>query len=222
MIPYKIVRSNRKTVTICIVGGEVAVKAPLRTSLKHIESFVEQKSAWIQKKLAEYSRKTDILEQALNGESILYNGRFFKIERTDSVKRIALGDGALLLPIKYGLDGSSERAIAAWYKRVAAKELPVALAKISAETGLGYKSFATTNARTKWGSCDGNCNVRLNWRLVMLAEPFVRYVIVHELAHTVHHDHSAAFWAVVKKHMPDYADVKKRLKTFSVLTSLYR
>ena len=114
------------------------------------------------------------------------------------------------------------RAVKNWFKRTAADMLAHVLEMYSLSTGLEYTSFALTNAGGKWGSCDGNGNIRLNWRLVMLDDALSGYVAVHELAHTVHHDHSAGFWAEVEKHCPDYKALRKRLKNFSVLTALYR
>ncbi|MDE6402122.1 MAG: M48 family metallopeptidase [Clostridiales bacterium] len=220
---YKLIRSKRKTLTICITGGEIIVKSPPRISVEHIEKFLNEKSEWISKKLGEYAKKTSALSEVISGDVVLYHGQSHPIVPSDKHKRIAIDDGKLCLPIKYSTDKSSAlRAVTAWFKRIAKVELEAALEKMSVETGLKYKSFALTNARTKWGSCDGDCDIRLNWRLVMLDGALVEYVLIHELAHTVHHDHSAQFWALVKSYAPDYSATKKRLKTYSVLTSLYR
>lgn len=220
---YKLIRSKRKTLTICIKDGEVIVKSPLRISVEHIEKFLEEKSEWVSKKLAEHARKTSVLSDVISGDCVMYHGRQCAVVPSEKHKRIAVADGELLLPIKYATDKSAAlRAITAWFKRIAASELEAALAERSAKTGLKYKSFALTNARTKWGSCDGDCDIRLNWRLVMLDANLIDYVLIHELAHTVHHNHGAEFWALVKSFAPDYAATKKRLKTYSVLTTLYR
>ncbi|MCH5166015.1 MAG: M48 family metallopeptidase [Clostridiales bacterium] len=219
---YKLVRSKRKTLTISISDGEVTVKAPLRMGIAHIEEFIAQKSAWIQKKLDEYARKTDIMSGVIDGSQAMYHGAFLSVVRSDKHKRIALTQDALFVPAKYEDKKKADSAIAAWYKRTASVELERELKETAERIGHKYLSFATTNARTKWGSCDGNGNIRLNWRLVMLDDGLRTYVIIHELAHTLHHNHSSAFWNEVKKYFPSYAAAKKRLKTFSVLTSLYR
>ena len=209
---YKLIRSKRKTLTICIKDGEVIVKSPPRISVEHIEKFLEEKSEWVSKKLAEHARKTSVLSAVISGDCVMYHGRQCAVVPSEKHKRIAVADGELLLPIKYATDKSAAlRAITAWFKRIAASELEAA-----------YKSFALTNARTKWGSCDGDCDIRLNWRLVMLDANLIDYVLIHELAHTAHHNHGAEFWALVKSFAPDYAATKKRLKTYSVLTTLYR
>lgn len=219
---YKLLRQKRKTLTIQIRDGEITVKAPMKLPTERIESFVAQKSAWIDKKLFEYAVKTSAVRPAIDYSSVMYHGAAYPITVTDKVKRISLTDGELLVPVKYGAEEEKKRAIAAWYKRVAKKELAELLDSTSKTTGLTYKSFATTNARGKWGSCDGDCNIRLNWRLVMLDCDLALYVVSHELAHTVHHDHSKAFWSTVGTLYPDYKSAVKRLKTNSVLITLYR
>lgn len=219
---YKLIRSKRKTLSICVSDGVVTVKAPLKTSVRHIEDFLADKEKWINKKLSEQARRSDILADVISGESIMYCGLILPIAVTDRVKRVAISDDAVCVPIKFAEKQACLRAVTAQFKRLAAKQLEEELGSVSEQTGLSYDRFATTNARTKWGSCDGKNRIRLNWRLLMLDKQLRRYVEIHELSHTVHHDHSAAFWSEVKKHMPEYAAAKKRLKTFSVLTTLYR
>lgn len=214
--------SKRKTLSVSVSDGTVTVKAPNKTSVADIESFVNKHIDWIEKKLAEYDAKSDMLKPITDGSAVLLHGTLVRIARTGERGRIALADGVLNIPCKYADRKKENAAVAAWLKRLAEKELFALLNEYSAWTGLSFNKFATTNARTKWGSCDGNCNIRLNWRLVMLDRELTEYVIVHELAHTVHHNHSAAFWSEVKKHLPQYAAQRKRLKMFSAVTGLYR
>ncbi len=218
---YTLKRSKRKTLCITISNGAVSVKAPLKTSVARIEEFIAEKSDWIAKKLNEQAQKSAALAPVTSGASALYHGTVLPIVPTVCTKACINGS-VLYLPVKYDDQAKRDRAIANMYKRMALAELSDRLFRLSAATGLKYKSFALTNARTQWGNCDSNCNIRLNWRLIMLDDELCNYVIIHELCHTEHHNHSAAFWAKVKSYMPNYAAAKKRLKTFSALTSLYR
>lgn len=188
-----------------------------------IDEFVARKSSWIIKKLAEQNRRNDVLSSVISFDSVLYHGAFYRVEYTPNVKSVRMGSGVVLMPEKYKDNKQAAmRAFAAMYKRLASRELGMLLAEAATRTGLAYSAFDITNARTKWGSCDGNCNIRINWRMIMLDAELVEYVLIHELAHTRHHDHSAAFWAEVGRLMPRYAAARKRLKTYAVLTSLYR
>ena len=218
---YKLIRSKRKTLTICVAQGEVIVKSPKTTTVEHIEAFLAQKEKWIAKKLSEQTNRNTIFSAVIDGTKILYHGALYEVSKSAEHKRIKLDGNCLYVPIKYEDGVSTARAIAAWYKRLAASELKTALDEKSQSTGHGYNTFALTNAKSKWGSCDGKNNIRLNWRLLMLDKELVDYVIIHELAHTVFHNHSAAFWAEVDKHI-NSKPAKKRLKAFALLTTLYR
>ncbi len=180
-----------------------------------------EKALWIAKKVREYNAKTAALAPVTNGTSALYHGMLLPIVPTTTAKACINGS-VLYLPVKYDTQEKRDRAIANLYKKLAQAELADKLYRISASTRLSYSGFALTNARTQWGNCDGTCSIRLNWRLVMLDDELVTYVIVHELCHTAYHDHSSQFWALVQKFLPNYKAIKKRLKNFSVLTTMYR
>lgn len=82
-------------------------------------------------------------------------------------------------------------------------------AKIMGVTPTGLR---ITSARTRFGSCSGKNAVSLSWRLMQYPPEAIDYVVVHELSHIRHHDHSAAFWTEVARYMPDYAARKRLLK----------
>jgi predicted metal-dependent hydrolase len=81
-------------------------------------------------------------------------------------------------------------------------------------TIMGVKpgSVRITSARTRWGSCGAKNNLCFSWRLILTDDGLIDYVVVHELAHILRHDHSARFWAVVAKFMPDYEVRRKALR----------
>lgn len=220
---YKLIRMKRKSLTISVSSdGEVTVKAPLSTDASYIDDFIVRKSAWIEKKLAEYARRSAVLGGVTDYSQVMLDGVICGIAVSDRHKKVCIENGVVYIPVKYGERDARIRAVAAWYKRGAQTLLSERLGQISAAIGLSYASFRLTNAKSKWGSCDSLCNIRLNWRLVMLDGAIVDYVIVHELSHTVHHNHSADFWALVQKFCPDYKQRRKRLKTYTPLTAIYR
>lgn len=216
---YKLERQKRKTVSIRIDGGEIIVRAPRSADIAQIERFIAQKSSWIAKKLAEYDKKTAEFGSVISGESMLYRGAQLPLVTSAEHKRVAIENGKIYVPLKY--DGKIKYVVNA-YVRIASTELEKRLSEVAQITGLKYKSFSLTNAKTKWGSCDGQCNIMLNWRLLMTEPWIIDYVIVHELAHTVCHDHGKAFWATVEKFYKNHKAAKKRLKDYSILMPMYR
>jgi predicted metal-dependent hydrolase len=86
------------------------------------------------------------------------------------------------------------------------------LRQVSDETGLAYRSGTVRSPRTRWGSCSNEQTISLNSKLLFLPLAQVRYVIVHELCHTVHFDHSPEFWRLVGRHDLNYVQHKADLK----------
>ena len=97
-----------------------------------------------------------------------------------------------------------------------AKEyLPYRLEFWAKKYGYSYEKCRLTHANTRWGSCSSNRTISLNIGLMNVPEKLRDYVILHELAHLNHMDHSDAFWAEVGSHDPNFKDHRRRLKAFS-------
>ena len=79
---------------------------------------------------------------------------------------------------------------------------------------VGY--VTVKNQKTRWGSCSAKGNVNFNYQLAFLPDELLDYVVIHELAHRRHMNHSRAFWAEVEKYCPDYLERRKQLKEYSL------
>ena len=84
--------------------------------------------------------------------------------------------------------------------------------QLIAVTGLKPNRVRIRTISYAWGSCSSKKNITLNSKLISYEEPVIRYVILHELCHLQHMNHSQAFWKLVEQYMPDYKEVKKQLK----------
>ncbi len=104
------------------------------------------------------------------------------------------------------------RMIRGWVKIQAARHLPGLLAGLSAETGLRYKKVQIRGQKRRWGSFSARGTISLNWKLLFLNPDLVRYLLIHELCHSVHLDHSASFWELVGRHEPDFRALDSRLR----------
>lgn len=91
-----------------------------------------------------------------------------------------------------------------WLKAEARRHLPEWLSLVARDTGHRYQRVSVRLQRSRWGSCSSRGTISLNARLLLLPPDAVRYVLVHELCHTLHMNHSRAFWDEVARHQPDW------------------
>lgn len=98
-------------------------------------------------------------------------------------------------------------------KNAAQKTIPSLVERYSKIMGLKPSSVKITSAEKRFGSCSGKNGLCFSWRLMAYSTAAVEYVVVHELAHIKHHNHSPAFYALIKKYMPDYKERQKLLKS---------
>ena len=212
-IPYRLIRSARRTLAIEIDGmGALVVRAPARMPLHEIEAFLAQKAAWIASKqaLAAARAQSRELPALARGAALAYLGGELCLRFCDTPIGIDY-HGALLLPAR----GDPAAQALAWRARRAAEWLPPRIRLWAERMALAPATFAVTNAHTRWGSMSGKRSLRLNAALMHCPAELIDYVIVHELGHIAHPDHSPAFHAHVARYLPDAAVRRERLKAFS-------
>jgi len=105
-----------------------------------------------------------------------------------------------------------KKILLSWLQQRAQHYLLTWLTKLGQQTGLYYSRAGVRNATTRWGSCSANKTISLNYKLLFLPNSLVEYVLLHELCHTVHFNHSPQFWELVKKFSPEYQQWRKQLK----------
>lgn len=212
---YILKRTKRKTIAIVIKDGAVHVHAPLKVATAQINEFVNNNLDWIEKKLREEQSKT-LHSDILSLDKILILGQMVDVIYSDT-RGCTLVDKKLQVCNKY----DKKNQIIKWYKENANSYLQKKLADISNSINLSYHKFDLTSARTKWGSCDTKNNILLNFRLIALPHHLIEYVIIHELCHTIHHDHSQNFWSLVSLHCPSYKKYRNELKKHSQINKIY-
>lgn len=121
--------------------------------------------------------------------------------------------GGVLQVVSLSLTYTAPRPLVeAWYRREARRCLPARLAPYARMLGVEPKRISVRAQRTRWGSCSSQGTICLNWRLMLLPSDLCDYVLLHELCHLRHLDHSAKFWALVESVFPDYAEREERLE----------
>ena len=222
-IEYVVRRSKRrkKTVEISLRGDDVLVAAPWRTSDKRLREFVLSRAPWIIERLdEERARKSQAL-RFVSGEKLPYMGRSVSLEvkaadvRSSSVK-FDRWKFLISTPMELAVDDSREQvrgAIVQWYRARAEARLPEYVDSWWDRLGKRERSrILIGDQKRRWGSCSIDGTLRFSWRVMMLEPSLIEYVVVHELAHLTHHNHSANYWALVKKVLPDVQQRRQRIR----------
>lgn len=218
-IPYTLVRSSRRTMTIEIDGeAHLTLRGPLRMRDQDAEKILNERRDWIWEHMERMRRKrAEFLPyRFVSGEKIWYLGRTYTAEIEEgSFRKIQITDDRILLP---GLD--TENRLRAWYQERAVEVFNRYLRKHQTWSGPRASRIRLSDARTRWGSCSAKGSINLSWRLIQCPEEEIEEVVVHELTHLKHMDHSPAFWADVARVLPDCRQREKRLKELSFLIRL--
>ena len=218
ILPDRIIRSKRKSVSVGVDSlGRVTVRAPLRYPEDKITAFLAEKEEWILKH-QKRMRATGIClpENGLDGYGLLLLGERY-ILTLDDGKRVRLNEAEkrIFLPRE-----NAEQRLKRWLKENAKRIFTQATRIRADEMGVSYQSVTISSATTRWGSCTGDNRLRFSYRLLYAPKPVIDYVIVHELCHTLHHDHSPRFWVAVESVIPDYKDKRKWLKDRGALLKI--
>ena len=121
--------------------------------------------------------------------------------------------GKILMWIPYDADYEQRRILLEkWYRRQAEQLLSEKAAFYAERLGVSFADIRIKDQRSRWGSCSSVGNLNYNWKLVLMPPEILDYVVVHELAHIVHKNHSAKFYALVAEYLPDYKEREKLLR----------
>ncbi len=213
-------RRRRKTVQISVVGGEVIVAAPTRTPARELEAIVRERTGWILKKLAEEAQKP-APARFVTGEKLPYLGEDISLTVTlshDTKPTVRFARRRFSVSVPANLDDEQRAdairaALTAWYRDRATEHLPKIVEDWLPRFGGDKPSrILIRNQKQRWGSCSADGTLRFNWRVMMLRPSLIEYIVVHELAHLTHQNHSRDYWSHVSAAMPDAQQRRKALR----------
>ena len=218
MTDYQLIRSNRRTLSIAINGeGALVVRAPMRMAKREIETFIRQKEGWIAQKqaLVRQQGQQVQLAQLTDGAAFPFCGGTLTV-RLEGCKKAFDEEGILHLPST----GDARKHAFKWRTERAKQLLSPRVEKWAEQTGLQPEKIAFGNALKRWGSMTSQRSLRLNAALIHLPPQLCDYVIVHELCHIAHPDHSPAFHAMVRSILPGADRLRAEMKRWSYVTGL--
>ena len=219
LISYTLKRSpNRRSIGLRIDDAGLTVSMPLRASEKWLHNVLQEKAHWVVDKLNNWQSKKSAPQQWLDGSPLLFRGETFTLRIVPSLFAApAQLHGAELIVhvVDGGNQAAVEKAVTHWYRHEAEQVFKEFVEHFAPLMQVAPREVKLSSARTQWGSCTSRGVVRLNWQLVTMPLHLIDYVVVHELAHLVEMNHSAAFWAVVEGGCPEYAKCRAELRKWS-------
>ena len=209
---YEVLRQNRKSLRLEVSAGpKLDIKAPRGLPDAEIRRFLEKNAAWIREKATLSQQPPAALA---DGAQLFWLGRAVTLVLTTSLRKpfVHLTEDKLSVNCYALRPYPPELLLRQWYAQEAARLLVKKTKYWCAAMETSVNRIAIKEQKTRWGSCSAKGNVNYNWRIVMAPEEIVDYLVVHELAHRFELNHSAAFWARVARHCPDYQRRRQWLK----------
>lgn len=224
-LDYHIVKSKRKTLAVNIDNiGNITVKAPLKMPQAVIDEFLISKYNWITLKQNQAKSNYNKYLELYNYSHIMFLGEIKKCVYSET-KDIKIIENNIFIPKKYQAADKKRayfNALKRFYIAEAQRIFTIQLKDICKKTELRFGSLKIINSKSRWGSCDRQGNISINFRAVMLNEILRNYLIIHELAHNIEFNHSPKFWKLVSVFIPQYKTVRKNLKEYNFLQDLFR
>jgi predicted metal-dependent hydrolase len=200
------------------------VTLPVFESYSRAERFLEQKEKWIHKTLDRIRRLED--QYTLFTEDTVFHTRehTLKVERVDGeMPKVSLKEREILIRLPLKADVFSpeiqdviRKGIQAAWRKEARNYLPARLNELSWEHQLPYNKVVIKNNKSRWGSCSQHNNINLSLYLMRLPDHLIDYILLHELAHTVHKDHGRRFWEKLEKICPGAKSLDKTLGGYRI------
>lgn len=214
-VPVEFVRNRRARHYILRVGedGRLRVTVPWIGSRAEALRFVDERRAWIERE--RYRRSVDAANRSpwKAGTRMLFVGDEFTLQTAvlDARRiRVSFANQSFVAPAENA--ASLRTCVERHLRQCATTALPERLAQLAMQHGFNVTAVSIRNQRSRWGSCSPSGRISLNWRLIQFPALVVDYVLIHELVHLTHMNHSRRFWTEVAQRYPGFQAARAWLR----------
>lgn len=205
--------SSRRTTDIVIErNGQITVRPPVNYTPEQVDAVVESKRMWIYRNLAEWKdlNTSAVAREWVNGETFLYLGRAYRLSLVSGQEcDLKLKDGRFCLNrdvIEHGGTESAKCAFESYFSDKGMQRLRERVAYFAPKVGVKIDGIKIKGMGYRWASCGKTGVLNFHWKCMMAPPKIIDYIVVHELCHFHHRNHTDAFWNEVDKVMPDYRE----------------
>lgn len=222
VIDFKLRRQPSRSVPRVAIhvepDGRVVVDAPDSAATADVVRAVKKRARWISQHVAAAkARRAHVLpREYVSGESLHYLGRRYRLKvivSADASVEARMRGAFIVVTVSERATATIRAALDAWYRQ-RARELFAARLAVVAAPLRWVRQLPPTRLQfmtVQWGSCSPSGRITLNPLLVKAARECIDYVLLHELCHLLHHNHSPKFYQTLDRHMPNWRKVKERL-----------
>lgn len=219
--------TRRKSIGIKVrPPGEVVVHAPVGMPEGLIREVLVEKREWIFRKLSDVqTRQSKTIQHTYaSGDRFYYLGKPYTlcVEEVFFVKKpvVNITDGDLRVMVPSSTPEEIKKALHMWYKLQAERVINERINYYKTFFTVEPSAIQVKEQKKRWGSCSSKRKLMFNWRIVMAPMDVLDYIVVHEMCHMVHMNHSSVYWALVKSIMPDYKEKQTWLKENGLMLTL--
>ncbi len=217
----EVIRTSRlKSARLQVEDGVVSIAVPKTLERERIEQLLNDKQRWIKEKLAlQRQQQPAPKRELLSGEAFPYLGRNYRLKLiTGKLEPVKLLHGRLQVSLPKAMrhEHIIREMLTHWYRSQAEVRFKEKVKRYASVVGVEPTDVSVKCFQSRWGSCNIKGEIQFHWKVIMAPHRIVDYVVVHELCHLKHHDHSPAFWKSVERIVPDYAECRAWLKEFGV------
>lgn len=222
-IDFDVVYRDRKTMEIQVKPpGKVTAIVPKGTAQAVIYEVLVGKAGWIKQKQALFK---DVKYQSLsrrfeNGESFMYLGKNYCLQLHMvpelSEPLVRLYQGKFVIQTATNNQAALRGAMEKWYRAKAFDKFTERVKYYQRYFSHEPRQIKISNPKKRWASCSSQGHLLFNWRCVMAPESVVDCIVVHEMSHLVHLNHSPDFWGLVRSIVPDYDKGKEWLRVYGI------
>lgn len=217
---------DRRTFSIQIEPPDkILVVSPLGLSEESVKERVQEKGSWIVKKLQGFSEIGYSAQgrRFINGGTFLYLGKEYQLKIIKNMRKIPkvfFANNKFYLEARDPGQEMMRKAMEKWYRKEAAGFIEGRIDYFSQKVGRCPNTIRAKQQKRRWGSCTSKGDIYINWRIIMAPPDIIDYLLVHELCHLVHSNHSVRYWQKVGSVMGDYKERRKWLKKYGILLDI--
>lgn len=218
-IQFAVVFRKRRTLSIRVETKDgITVFAPMGLNEEQILSMVKTKSKWMLRKLHQFQESSfsRTEKQFVDGEVFLYEGNEYRLhvflEEARRLPYVKQEEKQFLVYSPTTNQEVIKQALIAWYREKAMDRIQERVAYYRTYFDMKPNRVVVKNQKKRWGSCNSKKDLFFNWKIIMAPAPLLDYLVVHELCHMIHLNHSKEYWQLVGSILPNYKMIKTSLR----------